>query len=152
MTVRMSPEALLGPKNPWLGSNCGWSRLRECPTHKMLSCISRVKGPWGGPILNPVAWEMKLFQRLSTVPSGQTPELISFISFSCWWGEDGWVRMRGMQQSLPPPRRLSLCFGSLRLLNSLREMSPPSPLPFPSLLLKTTDPSALLPHLPPSVL
>lgn len=58
------PRSTLMPKKTLTWVGWGWRGLSECHTHEMLSCISCVKGPRGGPILNPVAWEMKEFQRL----------------------------------------------------------------------------------------
>lgn len=161
MAVRKSPEALSCPKKPWHGWNGGW---RGSHTHEMLSCISCVKGPRGGPILNPVAWEMKEFQRLpGPLSSGPDPRtnlfhLLFLLARGRWAGWD-----EGMLQPLPPPPPLgSLLLSSrspqgdvavpsffialLSLLHnhwSLRTASPP-----PSLA-PSTKPSPLAPSLLP---
>ena len=58
------PRSALMPEKTLTWVGWGMEGLRNCLTHEMLWCISCVKRPWGGPILDPVAWEMKEFQRL----------------------------------------------------------------------------------------
>lgn len=67
---------------------------------KTLTCISCVKRPWGGPILDPVAWEMKAFQRLpGPLSSRPDPRTNLFhLLFLLAGGGGG-----GSHRPLPPP-------------------------------------------------
>lgn len=86
------PTSSLRPPKPnrrSVGGDLGWGG-GGCHSHKMLSCICCVKGLREGPFLNPAPWEIKELQRLMVhCPSGQNPELISFISSSCCGGRGG---------------------------------------------------------------
>lgn len=76
------PTSSLRPPKPRPTQRAGGGH-----SHKMLSCICCVKGLREGPFLNPAPWEIKELQRLMVhCPPGQNPELISFISSSCWQG------------------------------------------------------------------
>ena len=134
------PRSALMPEKTLTWVGWGMEGLRNCLTHEMLWCISCVKRPWGGPVLDPVAW--KNFRGcLVHCPPGQTPELISFISSSCW-REGG----TGLVLLLPLLVLWDLCFCQA---NRLREMwlCPPSLPPFSLCYIAPLIPTFSLPPL-----
>lgn len=140
------PRSALMPEKTLTWVGWGMEGLRNCLTHKMLWCISCVKRPRGGPILDPVAWEMKEFQRLpGPLSSRPDPRTNLFhLLFLLAGGGGG-----GSHPPPPPPPR------PLRSL-LLSSKSPQGNVAVPSfsitllsLLYNSTDPYILAPSTKP---